>query len=1103
MITTISKISKLKFLFLVLAGVFFENTSCSAKYPIKSSNPPIPIQFTLNEAGYVSLIIEKINGVRVRNLVSDTWFPAGKNTVYWDGLDDLGQDADAASHGVYRIPAHFVDPGEYKVRGLFHSAIVPRYQFTVNSPGSPPWDLPSHTGGWLANHTAPQSALFIPANQSPTGQPIVYLGSYVAESTDGLIWVDLAAHKLGGKRNIGGSWTNAPFMARDAGKNADPSIIAYVASSWLQSNKIGNNEIRVTGITKGADKALFHYKLDSTAVIIDKQLELGGIAVNNNIAVISLNKRNQVYFVDLKTGKLIKNMPLNAPEGLAFDSQGRLLLLSGNSLLRYNISNLNNIAAPEQIISGNLDSPYGITTDQNNNIYISENGNSNQVKIFDTNGRFLSAIGKPGPARAGPYNPLHMNNPAGLSIDSKNQLWVAEFDHLPKRVSVWTLDGKLLNAIYGPSKYGGGGTLDSRDKNNFYYSGAGGTMEFRLDWRWGTAQLKNVVYRPLPTDLQMTDRSSAPETPIYHDGKRYFTNCFNSEATNGPFTAFIFRDAVGIAVPVAAAGVAQSWSALKDPKFSANWPAAVNSNSTRPGDMCYFIWTDNNGDAQMQPNEVSIVKGVAHGITVQPDLSFCFAGIDDKAVRFEPVRYTAAGVPQYEIAKGQVLGTGTLPKSSTGGDQVLVSNSGFTVVTNGIKPYGPLAISGFKNGAQMWTYPDMWPGLHASHSAPIPSTRGELVGTTRLLGGLFQIKGSDAGDCLAINGNQGTIYLFTADGLFITTLFLDSRQAKRWTMPVETRGMKLDSITLGEENFYPTITQSSNDSVYMVDGNRSALISFDGLESIRRLPDFPLSISKNDLVNANNYFLQTEADRQISFNANPLTVALTGKAPVIDGKLDDWAGADWATIDKSGVNANFNSNSKPYNITAAIKISGANLYLAYQTGIKNLVNSGETPIAPFTTGQALDLMIGTDPSAQDNRLKPVEGDMRLVITMLNNKPWAVLYRAVVKGISPDKRVPFSSPARTVTFDKVDDISSQIQFATNNGNYEIAIPLSVLGLKPKDGMLIKGDVGVLQGVSGTTTSRSYWSNKSAGINADVPSEAELAPGLWGTWLIKAE
>ena len=48
-------------------------------------------------------------------------------------------------------------------------------------------------------------------------------------------------------------------------------------------------------------------------------------------------------------------------------------------------------------------------------------------------------------------------------------------------VSVWTLDGKLVRDFYGPGRYGGGGTLDPRDRTRFYYDG----MEFALDWRRG------------------------------------------------------------------------------------------------------------------------------------------------------------------------------------------------------------------------------------------------------------------------------------------------------------------------------------------------------------------------------------------------------------------------------------------------------------------------------------------------------------------------------------------------------------------------------------------------------------------------------------------
>ena len=127
--------------------------------------------------------------------------------------------------------------------------------------------------------------------------------------------------------------------------------------------------------------------------------------------------------------------------------------------------------------------------------------------------------------------------------------------------------------------------------------------------------------------------------------------------------------------------------------------------------------------------------------------------------------------------------------------------------------------------------------------------------------------------------------------------------------------------------------------------------------------------------------------RQKNQGKGVLTVALRDKAPVVDGKLDDWAGADWVDVDKSGVAANFDSHSKPFNVTAAVSISGDRLYAAFRTGDPDLLrNSGETATAPFRTGGALDLMIGADPGADPKREKPAAGDVRLVVTRVKVRP---------------------------------------------------------------------------------------------------------------------
>ncbi|MDQ3814783.1 MAG: discoidin domain-containing protein, partial [Armatimonadota bacterium] len=571
---------------------------------VAAPHPPIPIRFTLKEAGYVTLVIEGMSGKRVRNLVAETWFPAGENVAWWDGMDDLLRDEEAARHGLYHIPAQFVQPGLYRVRGLYRKAIELRYEFSIYNAGHPPWQTADGTGGWLTNHTPPSSALFVPADKAPGGKPLVYLGSYVSEGGSGLAWVDLNGRKQGGRGWIGGNWTAAPYLARDAGDKPAPDAYAYVGAAW-------EGELRLTALTPGGDKAVLQptFKFPGTSDQEKKDNSaLGGIAVYNGLLAASLPKQNQLLFVDAALHTQRALVPLSDGRGLSFDAQGRLLALSGTRLLRYTLpaalapatrldatgwmatasthpqdaakaidtdansrwstnawqapgqsfgldmktpqtfsrlvlsssadrdsphsyevavsddgQNWKTIASGEgtpgvtsikvptttarffkitqtgttqnsfwslnslelyhvpagdvgsltepQVLTGDLEDPQGITTDAQGNIYVSDRGNSHQVKVFDSVGKLLRTIGHASAPKAGPYDAQHMNNPKGLAIDSDNHLWVAEEDYQPKRVSVWTTDGKFWKAFYGPSEYGGGGVLDPKDKTRFYYHG--------------------------------------------------------------------------------------------------------------------------------------------------------------------------------------------------------------------------------------------------------------------------------------------------------------------------------------------------------------------------------------------------------------------------------------------------------------------------------------------------------------------------------------------------------------------------------------------------------------------------------------------------------
>lgn len=1215
---------------LLLCMAALEVSVNAQEHATTTSHPPIPIKFNLKEAGFVTLVIEDQTGKRVRNLVSETPFPAGENTAWWDGLDDVGRDPEAAGHAVYHVPGKMVSAGNYAVRGLFRKQIDLRYQMAPYSSGKPPWYSPDKSSEWLANHTAPQTTLFVPEAETsltPAGKTAggqVLIGSPITEGGSGLAWLDVNGNKKWGVGWIGGAWSGAGYLARDVGTQKLADTYAFVGASI-------SNELRLTALTKNGDRAVLTpaYSLSRNPGEGETDSsDVGGIAVRNNLLVATLRRREggKLLLVDVLAGKELGTIPFADGRGVAFDAQGRLLVLSANRLLRltlpktlaastrldstgwtatasthaeaaqqaidgngdsrwstnaaqepgqsftldmqkpqafsrlvlggntadmprgyrvsvsddgrnwkqvvsgnssrtatmtisfervsaryvkieqtenltpdffgyWSINTLDVVNAPSdaelsvltrpqsygaplsrrgwtaagtsgkdavaraldgdygsrwdsggsqtpgqsiaidmqapqtfsrvvmsstvgtndspraydvyvsddgqdwgkaiasgqstghdavasfdqvstrflkivqtgsagdwwginelnlynptlgevvskpkpmpapQVLAANLQDPHGIALDAAGNIFVSEYGTSHQVKVFDSNGKLLRSIGHAGAKAVGPYDALHMNHPYGLAIDGKNQLWVAENEYSPKRISVWnTRTGALVNAFYGPPMYGGGGELNTQDPTLWHYMG----MTFKLDWANRSAKPINIY-----------TRTANPQTPIYLNGLRYMTNCYNSNPTGGSSAGLWRIDDKGVARAVAQAASTNEvplfqglnprdgdfsvrWSGIVTPKYSENYtfstqtddgvrlwvngkqiidnwnvgvfessgtialqagkpvsikmeyfqgggghaahlswssasqakgvvpsgvlaPAAASKqnglkaeyfNGTNfdqlrstqveanidtewpdglpldakvrpyaavaPKGANFFFWQDKNGDSEMQPAEVTfraLKDGGFDGVTVMPDLSFVVTNMDGQTVRFNPTSIAPSGIPAYDASKGQVLASGVQHPTTSGGGQAIAARDGWTVLTVAPQPFAPYGMAGVKNGVPMWSYPSMWPGLHASHISPLPDHPGEMIGTTRLIGGTISPRGVDgkpgqAGEIWAINGNMGNIYLMTTDGLFVATLFKDHRTAS-WDFPQAKPALLVNDASNGQESFWPQWT---------------------------------------------------------------------------------------------------------------------------------------------------------------------------------------------------------------------------------------------------------------------------------------------------------
>jgi hypothetical protein len=136
----------------------------------------------------------------------------------------------------------------------FHQRIVPHLQYSIYSPGDPPWPTADGTGAWLADHTAPASALFLPEGSPwPTHstQPQVLLGAQAAEAGHALMWTDLNGHKLNGIKIRG--WNGGIALARDIGANRNPDHIAYTVYVVNPSRDFDRSDpgaLKVFAITK-------------------------------------------------------------------------------------------------------------------------------------------------------------------------------------------------------------------------------------------------------------------------------------------------------------------------------------------------------------------------------------------------------------------------------------------------------------------------------------------------------------------------------------------------------------------------------------------------------------------------------------------------------------------------------------------------------------------------------------------------------------------------------------------------------------------------------------------------------------------------------------
>ncbi|MCY2991148.1 MAG: hypothetical protein NTY19_25210 [Planctomycetota bacterium] len=981
--------------------------AATPKPPAAKDNAPeaivVPVTFTLSKPQAVTLVVEDAQGRRVRNLFGAKEFPAGTHTVSWDGLVESDTET-VTIHGHYTYGIQklsLAQPGTYRVRALVHDPIDIRYEFAVNTGGTPPWKTVDGTGGWLHDHRPPSDVVLVPQTKR------LLVASAVGEIGHGMVYLEPGTgKKLAGARSygVGGGWCGAQWLARDAGPKARPEVQAFSATAFGEFVELWEHSDRG------------HFKLYSHKRADKKAASCAGLAVFNDRAVISLPDDGQLLIVDVLKGKLAATVPMSTPEGVAFLPTGELLVISDKTVRRFPAFDLATAATTlitdraQTVVGQGLDDPRCLRL-FGERLFVSDWGSSQQVKLFDLAGKPLGAIGKAGLPRVGRYDEAHMHQPAGCWLVTPEDagrtafdgappgqpvLWVAEADMRPKRLSVWTLDGKLLKAFYGPPGYGGGGFLDAADKTRFFYD----DMEFRLDWEKGESRLVNVYARgalPLPGGM--------PETPIVIGGRRYLVNTFTPpgvQAGPGFVSVYLYSEQGELrpAAVVGSLGSMRDWPPLKTAALEA---LCKGQN--------LLAWSDLNADGAVQAKECSVSDATGSGdLMVDPTLRVSTGS----GFVVAPTRFTDAGMPVYDLA---TLASAVEPKTAGG---PLFSSDGWLISVG-------LPIRGVRSGSPAWTYPQTHAGIQGSQPAGPPEYPGHVIGTTHLAGCTVTPKAGDAGEVWTVIGNRGNLFMFTTDGLFVTELFRDRIAAGHGSGPDPVvgptdakRGLSLKEMSLGEEAFWPSITQTKDGEIYLVAGHGfSAICRVTGLDTVKRLPPQTIELTPALVETARQQRVRRQQAEIAASGPKSLTVGLSRAVVTVDGQADDWTKAAFVPIADALKGAMQVSGDRLHVVVMASGNARYADYLTNVTAVDNLL---------FKGGGALDLQLGINPKADPKRQQPVAGDLRLLVARVGGKTKAMLYRQVVPGTQEPET--FISPVKRVSIDRIDDVSDAVQVAAS-------------------------------------------------------------------------
>ena len=776
---------------------------------------------------------------------------------------------------------------------------------------------------------------------------------------------------------------------------------------------------------------------------------LGGEAPVDSIAY----SRLEVY--DATDGRLVREVPARLGwNGMSCGPDGTLYSIHEN---HHDIAAIDpDTGQVTTVLEGT--EPSKMTVGPDGLFYVnpwSDNGKA-PIRVYRRTGELVREIGHAGGLQFGPWDPMRFGSIGALCVDRRGSLCVVESEHNPRRVLQYdTGTGRLVKEILGNTGYGGGGALHRYDRTRAFY----GKVEFGIDWEDHKSRIRRLL--PISGDL----------VAVRAKGHTYLTTAPLGHQDRQSHAVVYLDDAAGLPRMVAAFGDATHFEPLRT-------SAVISLMDGAPPKQFLFLWSDRNGNAAVDADEVELRK------KREEDRWFGLG-------RFDGQLNCMGSTGLYEVEK-------FLPDGTPVYRAVPVAHGGHLRLANG----NTLALhsryardSRLENfavapsGEKLWGYPVESDGVSGLEITP---WRPGLVGNEFGIIGHEVAEKGGLGEFVVVHANTGQWRVWTADGLLAAQILLHKSDPRsRFFGPRDPApGTRLDPLTGGQEHFHGFFTRTEADGKYFIVAgfNHLSLIEVRGLERCRRI-DAELRVSAEDLRKVRSW----EVERtHVGIQERNLTVQARWlrEPPIIDGDAGphEWPQDGTPLRDRE--------------VTFRMGADARFLYLCWSgAGLGEITNRGQEFQRYFKTGAAVDLMLGTDPTAPAQRRAPAKGDLRLLLTYVEDRPRAVLFQPVCPGAPEDERwSTYTEAGGKVAFDRVvllEGVRMAMKRREQVTTVEAAVPLASLGLEAAFGRELKLDWGILTSNDGLNVKdRAYWANAAASGTSDEAVEARLEPYLWG-------